>query len=75
MLMIFVQLPNCTLNSKIADSVTYYCFHRGMKTVYIQRSTEDPDEDMEQVKNDVDLFIDGRDGAGGLVELAELSGA
>lgn len=43
--------------------------------MYIQRSTEDPDEDMEQVKNDVDLFIDGRDGAGGLVELAELSGA
>ncbi|KAI0917170.1 hypothetical protein AcW1_007564 [Taiwanofungus camphoratus] len=41
-----------------------------MKTVYIQRSTEDPDEDMEAIKADVDLFIDGTREGGGLLELA-----
>lgn len=40
-----------------------------MKTVYIQRSTEDPDEDMTAVKEDVDLFIDGRGEDMGLLEL------
>ncbi|KZV87131.1 HAD-like protein [Exidia glandulosa HHB12029] len=44
----------------------------GMKTVYIQRATEDPEEDMAKVRSEVDLFIDGRDGTPtcGLVELA-----
>jgi len=45
---------------------------RGMKTIYIQRTTEDLDEDMDRVKADVDLFIDGRDERGGLLKLAEL---
>lgn len=32
---------------------------RGMKTVYIQRKTEDPNEDMEIVCQEFDMFIDG----------------
>lgn len=47
-----------------------------MRTVYIQRDTEDPKEDMELIKTEVDLFIDGRSTAGkegGLMELARLT--
>jgi len=44
----------------------------GMKTIYVQRITEDPDEDMDQVKTDVDIFIDGTDERVGLLKLAEL---
>ena len=43
-----------------------------MKTIYVQRITEDPDEDMDQVKTDVDIFIDGTDERIGLLKLAEL---
>jgi hypothetical protein len=45
-----------------------------MKTVYIQRTTEDLDEDMNAIKNDVCHFIDGRDGTDrcGLSELANI---
>jgi hypothetical protein len=46
-----------------------------MRTVYIQRTTEDPDEDMDKVKADVDLFLDGANERGGLVKLAELCDA
>jgi len=42
----------------------------GMKIVYIQRSTEDPDQDMSAVQAGVDLFIDGRGEGSGLLELA-----
>ena len=34
----------------------------GMKTIYIQRSTEDPTEDVKQVRDEVDFFIDGTKG-------------
>lgn len=46
-----------------------------MKTVYIQRNTEDPDEDMERIRSEVDVFIDGTSGKGGLISLAALFGA
>jgi hypothetical protein len=50
---------------------------RGLNTVYIQRSTEDLDEDMTAVRSEVDLFIDGTRGdhACGLGELADILGA
>ena len=49
----------------------------GMKTVYVQRPTEDLDLDKKRVRGDVDLFIDGTDGKteSGLGELAEMLGA
>ena len=50
---------------KFADPV-----FRGMNTVYIQRSTEDPDEKMDDIRKEVDLFIDGLNGNNGLLELA-----
>ncbi|KAF2815555.1 haloacid dehalogenase [Mytilinidion resinicola] len=34
----------------------------GLETAYIYRSTEDLDEDMQAVKRDVDIFLDGRNG-------------
>ncbi|WRT65408.1 haloacid dehalogenase, type II [Kwoniella shivajii] len=49
----------------------------GMKTIYIQRDTEDPDEDMDIIRDQVDLFIDGRSSAGdkgGLMRLADSFG-
>lgn len=48
---------------------------RGMKTIYIRRVTEDPDEDMAKVKSDVDLFIADTDERHGLLKLADLWGA
>lgn len=46
----------------------------GLKTIYIRRRTEDLDEDMERVKCDVDIFLDGSDGTQhcGLGELADI---
>ncbi|KII85904.1 hypothetical protein PLICRDRAFT_44328 [Plicaturopsis crispa FD-325 SS-3] len=44
----------------------------GMKTVYIHRTTEDLTEDMDAVKADSDVFIDGRGAGGGLLELARV---
>ncbi|KAF8591338.1 haloacid dehalogenase [Ramaria rubella] len=44
----------------------------GMKTIYIQRTTEDPQEDMNIVRAEVDLFIDGIDEKGGLLKLAAM---
>ena len=35
---------------------------RGMKTIYVQRKTEDLSEDLDQVRDDVDFFIDGTSG-------------
>lgn len=51
--------------------------NRGLGTVYVQRTTEDVDENMATVRREVDLFIDGTEGAksGGLGELADLLGA
>ena len=48
-----------------------------MKTAYIQRDTEDLDEDLAQVKKDVDFFLDGTKGSQdcGLAELADILGA
>jgi hypothetical protein len=49
-----------------------------MRTAYIQRETEDLGVHMEDVKSKVDLWFDGRGGAGagagGLGELAEYLG-
>lgn len=42
-----------------------------MSTAYIQRWTEDPHEDMEIVKAENDVFLDGRDDT---AELAGLNG-
>lgn len=55
----------CLVKENLADPVS-----RGMNTVYIQRSTEDPDEEMDDVRKEVDLFIDGLNGNNGLLELA-----
>jgi hypothetical protein len=49
-----------------------------MRTIYIQRRTEDPDEDMDLIRADVDAFIDGIDCSsshGGLIAVAEMLGA
>ena len=45
-----------------------------MQTAYIQRATEDPDEDMDAVRGEVDLFVDGTTGdkQHGLGKLADL---
>lgn len=47
-------------------------------TAYIHRSTEDLGEDMKVVRQEIDLFFDGRDigkvGKDGLGELADLLG-
>jgi len=49
----------------------------GLGTVYIQRVTEDLDENMAKVSGEVDLFIEGTQGVEscGLGELADLLGA
>jgi len=49
----------------------------GMRTAYIHRTTEDLNEDMSQVKQEVDTFLDGTTGkqGGGLCALADLLGA
>lgn len=46
----------------------------GMKTIYVQRSTEDLSENMEKVRDDVDFFIDGTGGDEkcGFGELADI---
>jgi hypothetical protein len=48
----------------------------GMKTVYVQRWTEDGLEDMEAVKRECDGFMDGRGGGEtcGLAKVADLLG-
>ncbi|KUJ23709.1 haloacid dehalogenase [Mollisia scopiformis] len=48
----------------------------GMGTIYIQRATEDLDEDMTAIREEVDLFIDGTGGnvSSGLGELADMLG-
>lgn len=48
--------------------------NRGMKTVYVQRTTEDLTEDINQVRDDVDFFIDGTRGDEkcGFGELADI---
>ena len=45
--------------------------------MYVQRTTEDPDEDMGQVRKDVDFFLDGTKGTEdcGLAEVAAILGA
>ena len=46
----------------------------GMKTIYVRRTTEDLGEDMQQVRDDVDFFIDGTKGDErcGFGELADI---
>lgn len=49
-----------------------------MHTVYLQRWTEDPQEDMTAVRAENNIFIDGlqaKSESGGLLELLELVGA
>ena len=48
--------------------------HRGMKTIYVQRTREDLGEDMEKVRDGVDFFIDGTSGEekSGFGELADI---
>ena len=48
-----------------------------MRTIYIQRSTEDLSESMSLVRKEVDFFIDGTKGTKecGLGELATIFGA
>ncbi|BDD62355.1 hypothetical protein MPDQ_001871 [Monascus purpureus] len=47
----------------------------GMRTVYVHRSTEDVDEDMDVVRRDVDLFLTAdQGGKGPLEQLADLMG-
>lgn len=45
----------------------------GMHTAYIQRPTEDLDEDMSVIRKEVDLFFDGTRGGDscGLAEVAD----
>lgn len=45
-----------------------------MKTIYVQRKTEDLTEDLKQVRDDVDFFIDGTkpDEKCGFGELADI---
>ncbi len=45
-----------------------------MKTAYIHRSTEDPEENMDRLKQTFDFFIEGTDGSdvNGLVQLATI---
>jgi hypothetical protein len=46
-----------------------------MRTIYIQRTTEDPEEDMSVVRDEVDWFVDGVnvvDGRGGLCIVADV---
>lgn len=45
-----------------------------MKTIYVQRKTEDLTEDMKQVRDDIDFFIDGtkEDEKCGFGELADI---
>ena len=43
----------------------------GMRTIYIHRKTEDLDEDMDQVRAGVDMFVDGTKPEAGLAELAD----
>jgi hypothetical protein len=45
-----------------------------MRTVYIQRTTEDLDEDTDIIRGEVDVFIDGTKGRkeGGLGDLADI---
>lgn len=49
----------------------------GMKTVYIHGLTEDPDEDMNALRSDFDVFIDDTDKSPtcGIAALAGLAGA
>jgi 2-haloalkanoic acid dehalogenase type II len=48
----------------------------GMRTVYIRRKTEDPDEDFKIIERDVDVYLDARDSAAesGLGLLADFIG-
>ena len=49
---------------------------RGMRTIYIRRETEDPDEDFAQVEKEFDRFVDARgQDAAGLKEVASILGA
>lgn len=55
--------------------VTQSCSGSGMRTVYVHRSTEDVDEDMDVVRRDVDLFLTAdQGGKGPLEQLADLTG-
>ncbi|KAJ7130133.1 haloacid dehalogenase [Mycena epipterygia] len=46
----------------------------GMKTIYVQRATEDLDEDMDHIRTEFDAFVDGTtdDLAGGLPAVAAI---
>jgi hypothetical protein len=45
-----------------------------MKTIYVRRTTEDLDEDMDRIRTEFDAFVDGttEDLAGGLSAVATI---
>lgn len=50
-----------------------FCLSRGMNTVYIRRDTEDVDEDMDRIREEVDVFLEGSaDDRGPMEKLADL---
>lgn len=59
-----------------SSSILIGVHYSGMRTVYIHRRTEDCDENIEQVRQEVDSFVDGSAGKrdGGLCALADLLG-
>lgn len=75
MLMILEPLRSCEQIICTKNYGELILLVRGMKTIYIRRVTEDPDEDMAKVKSDVDLFIADADERRGLSKLADLWGA
>ena len=77
MRMIWELLRRCEfsiVNMKSTGRQRNWLIYSGLNTVYIQRTTEDLDEDMDIIRKEVDLFIDGtsRGEDCGLGELAAL---
>lgn len=73
MLMIYVLLLKCrVIFYNLLLLILIIC--RGIKTAYIHRTTEDPEEDMQQVRSECDIFVSGTDGSTscGLNELADI---
>jgi len=56
--------------------VDIYTKNRGMRTAYIHRATEDPQEDMDRISQENEYFVEGTNGSKncGLSELARLLG-
>ena len=76
MRMTWGQLRQCQCFSSLVYWLSFSSLNddRGMKTIYVQRTTEDLIENMDQVRDDVDFFIDGTSGDEkcGFGELADI---